>query len=147
VLLANGRQPAINALQPVVDLAEVVAMIDWATGVTVAQPVLRYVIDLVQATRNDAALALGASPRASLALLWAARVLAASHGREDVYPDDVKALLHAVMSHRLILSPEAQLRGESVDKVLERVVARIKPPLVSASARRVDSHEAMAALG
>jgi MoxR-like ATPase len=147
VLLANGRQPAIDRLRPVVDLPEVVAMIEWASGVTVAQPVLRYVIDLVQATRKDAALALGASPRASLSLLWAARVLAASHAREDVYPDDVKALLHAVMSHRLILSPEAQLRGETVDKVLERVVARIKPPLVTASSRPIANHEAIAALG
>ncbi|HZS15728.1 MAG TPA: MoxR family ATPase [Candidatus Dormibacteraeota bacterium] len=148
VLLANGRQPAIDRLQPVVDLPEVVAMVEWASGVTVAQPVMRYVIDIVQATRNDAALALGASPRASLALLWAARVLAASQGREDVYPDDVKTLLHPVMSHRLVLSPEAQLRGETVDKVLERVVGRVKPPLVSSSSPRSAGHrEAFAALG
>jgi MoxR-like ATPase len=150
VLLANGRQPAIDRLQSVVDLPDVVAMIEWASGVTVAQPVLRYVIDLVQATRSDTALTLGASPRASLSLLWAARVLAASQGREDVYPDDVKALLHPVMSHRLILSPEAQLRGETVDKVLERVVGRVKPPLVSSPAiaqRVVRGTEALAALG
>jgi MoxR-like ATPase len=150
VLLANGRQPAIDRLQPVAELPEVVAMVEWASGVTVAQPVLRYVIDLVQATRRDAALALGASPRASLSLLWAARVLAASHGREDVYPDDVKALLHPVMSHRLVLSPEAQLRGETVDKVLERVVGRIKPPLVTSSSpatRPLPNPQAFAALG
>jgi MoxR-like ATPase len=146
VLLANGRQPAIDRLHAAVELPEVVAMIEWAAGVTVAQPVLRYVIDIVQATRNDPALALGASPRASLALLWAARVLAASQGREDVYPDDVKALLHAVMSHRLILNAEANLRGETVDKVLERVVGRVKPPLVTASHRGVSTTQAFAAL-
>ncbi len=133
VLLANGRQPAISALQPVVDLDTVRAMVEWASGVSVAPAVMRYIIDVVQATRVDPALSIGASPRASLALLWAARALAATQGREDVYPDDVKALLHPVMSHRVVLTAEAQLRGETVDSVLDRVLSRVKPPLASSS--------------
>ncbi|MHB8510309.1 MAG: hypothetical protein ACYDGR_16960, partial [Candidatus Dormibacteria bacterium] len=59
------------------------------------------------------------------------RVLAASDGREHVYPDDVRAVLAPVMRHRLVLNPDAILRGETVDAVLERMVGKIKPPMTS----------------
>ena len=78
-------------------------------------------------------MAMGGSPRASIALLRASRCLAASDGREHVYPDDVRAVLRAVMAHRLVLNPDAMLRGDTVDAVLERMTAAVKPPL---SARR-----------
>jgi MoxR-like ATPase len=71
---------------------------------------------------------MGASTRASLALLRAARALAASQGREDIVPDDVKALITPVLAHRLILSPEAVLRGETVEDVIARITARVKVP-------------------
>jgi MoxR-like ATPase len=135
VLRTNGRHHAIDTLTPVVEREEVLAMIEWASGVTVSDGVLRYITDLVQSTRKDPSLQLGAGPRASLALLWTSRVLAAVQGREDVYPDDVKSVLHAVMVHRLILSPEASLRGETEEKVMERALARVKAPLLS----RVDN--------
>ena len=141
VLRSNGRAPAINSLRPVINAADVVAMTEWAAGVTVSEPVLRYIVDLVAATRTDPALQMGASPRASLALLWASRVRAATEGREDVYPDDVKALLGAVLGHRVLLSPDASLRGESIEGVLERCLARVRPPLVS---RRAGSAAASA---
>ena len=131
VLRANGRAPAIDTLTPVIDRDEVLAMVEWASGVTVADSVLRYITELIQATRTDPALSVGASPRASLALLWTSRVLAATQGREDVYPDDVKSLLRSVLVHRVMLTPEAGLRGETVENVLERALARVKPPLVS----------------
>ncbi len=72
---------------------------------------------------------MGASPRASLALMRAARVLAASQGREDVIPDDVKALIKPVLAHRLILTPDAGLRDETIDNVVDRIVARVKIPV------------------
>jgi MoxR-like ATPase len=77
---------------------------------------------------------MGGSPRASIALLRASRVLAASDGREHVYPDDVRAVLGAVMAHRIILNPDAILRGDSVEAVIERITGSVKPPL---SARNV----------
>jgi MoxR-like ATPase len=126
ILEANSRQEAIIDLRPVVDIATVVEMMDWAAGVKVAQPVRLFMIDLCQATRTDASLAMGASTRASLSLLRAARVLAASQGREDVVPDDVKALARSVLGHRLILTPDAFLRGETVDNVVDRIIARTK---------------------
>src|SRR2546423_1499154 len=74
-------------------------------------------------------LGLGAGPRASIALLKASKVAAAADGRELVYPEDVKSLLRPVLGHRMMLTPDAVLRGETIDNVLERVVGRIKPPL------------------
>jgi MoxR-like ATPase len=87
-----------------------------------------YIIDLVQATRVDPSLAVGGSPRASLALMRAARVRAASQGRDDVLPDDVKSLGMAVLAHRVILTPDAMLREETAEQVTERVIQRVKVP-------------------
>ena len=86
------------------------------------------VVDLCQATRTDPALHMGASSRASQALMHAARVLAAAQGRDDVLPDDVKRLVGPVLHHRLLLTPDAQLREETVEGLLERIVARVKVP-------------------
>jgi MoxR-like ATPase len=72
---------------------------------------------------------MGASSRASIALVKAARVRAASQGRTVVLPDDVRAQLGAVNEHRLILTPDAQLRDETVNAVLERILTRIPVPL------------------
>ncbi|HXA29216.1 MAG TPA: MoxR family ATPase [Candidatus Angelobacter sp.] len=129
VLRANIADEAIADLRAVVDTGDVLQLVEWARGVTVSDPVMMYIIDLCQATRSDPSLLIGASTRASLALMRAARVVAASQGREDVYPDDVRGVLHPVFAHRLILTPDAQLRDETVGKVVERIAGRVKPPL------------------
>jgi len=128
VLDANAHHEAIEDLLPVIEPDGLVAMMGWATGVTVADAVRLYIVDLVAATRDDPSLQLGASTRASLALMRATRVLAASQGREDVLPDDVRALAQAVLGHRIILSPDAALRDETVEQVVERVLGRVKVP-------------------
>ena len=129
VLQANSSKEAILGLEPAMEIREVLELISWASDVSVSDEISLYIIDLVQATRTDASLQLGASARASLAFLRASRVLAASQGRDDVIPDDVRTLAVPVLAHRLILSPDAQLREETVEQVIERTVARIKPPL------------------
>ncbi len=93
-----------------------------------------YILEIVHATRDDNALSLGASPRASISLAKAARVMAAADGRLQVYPEDVKVLLRPVLAHRLMLTPDAILRGESVDDVLDRIINRVKTPLGVANA-------------
>lgn len=129
VLRANAREEAITALTPVIGIDDMVDMISWAKEVTVSEEILYYVIDLVQATRADPALQMGASSRASQALMRAARVMAASQGRDDVLPDDVKVLVTAVLAHRLVLTPDAQLRDETIDGVIDRILHRVKVPL------------------
>jgi MoxR-like ATPase len=138
VMFDNSVQLAIEKLGAVIDTEVVKQMIAYAATVNVSKEVAYYIVDLVDASRHDPALALGASPRASINLLRASRALAASDGREDVYPDDVRAVLRPIMSHRVILNPDAILRGENVDAVLERVVTKVKPPTTGGGARSKD---------
>ena len=128
ILAANSRREAIMDLEAVVDIETIVEMIEWAAEVNVSDAMQTYIIQLCHQTRTDASLTMGASTRASLALLRAARVLAASQGREDVIPDDVTRLVRSVLAHRLILTPDAFLRDETVDDVVNRIVARVKVP-------------------
>jgi MoxR-like ATPase len=77
---------------------------------------------------------MGASSRAALALMRASRVVAASQGRDDVLPDDVRLLVPAVLSHRLLLTPDALLRDETIEDVVARLLVQVKAPLGLAAA-------------
>jgi MoxR-like ATPase len=131
VMFDNSIQLSIEDLGPVIQPETVTRMIEFASTIDVSSEVGLYIVDLVHATRRDPAVAIGGSPRASIALLRASRVLAASDGREHVYPDDVRTVLRPVLAHRMILNPDAILRGESVDAVIERVTNAVKPPMVA----------------
>jgi MoxR-like ATPase len=128
VMFENAVQLAIEELGAVVSTDIIKQMIAYGATVNVSREVAFYIVDLVKASREDPALALGASPRASINLLRSSRVLAASDGRNDVYPDDVRSVLKPVLAHRVILNPDAILRGETVDAVIERLVTKVKPP-------------------
>ncbi|MFN2465084.1 MAG: AAA family ATPase [Candidatus Dormibacteria bacterium] len=128
VMFDNSVQLSIDKVKPVVDTKVINQMIDFASTVEVSPEVGYYVVDLVQASRKDPAAAMGGSPRAAISLLRASRVLAASDGRSHVYPDDVRAVLKAVLAHRIILHPDAILRGDSIDAVLEPLVGSVKAP-------------------
>jgi MoxR-like ATPase len=134
VIQGNVRELEVETLGPVVGIKDVQSMIDIAGDVEVPTAVEYYIVDITQATREEPSFLLGAGPRASIALARAARAHAASDGRTHVYPEDVKALLGPVLRHRLVLTPDAQLRGESVDDLLDRVVDRIAPPNIVRSA-------------
>jgi len=129
VLMSHRTGDAIDRIGAVVSLDELVAMMDWAQEVNVAEPVIRYMVDLCQATRSDPSLQMGASSRAALALMRASRVVAASQGRDDVVPDDVRLLVPAVLSHRLLLTPDALLRDETIEDVVARLLVQVKAPL------------------
>ena len=131
VLQTNKRKEVIDDLQSAIGLESILAMMDWVTGVSVSNALQLYIVDLCQQTRTDSSLAMGASTRAALALLRASCVLAASQGREDVLPDDIKVLVKPVLRHRLILTPDASLRDETVDNVIARIVDRVKLPVTS----------------
>jgi len=144
VMFDNSVRFSIEALeeQPgVVNTEDVKAMIQYATTVEVSDEVAFYIIDLVQQTRKDPSAAAGGSPRASIALLKAARVMAASDGRSHVYPDDVLAVLKPVLGHRVIVNPDATLRGETMDQLLERVTGAVKPPVSGRGRRGLRSGE------
>ena len=129
VLRGNSKGLEVTKIKPVCSIAEVLEMIELATEVEISEPVESYILDIVQATRKDPALLMAASPRATIALGRASKALAAADGRQEVYPEDVRALLNPVLNHRVILTPDAMLRGETIDDVLERCISRIKPPM------------------
>jgi MoxR-like ATPase len=96
--------------------------------VHLSEPVLEYVVRVVQATRAHPDSELGASPRATLALSRTARALAAVRGRAYVLPDDVKALAPAVLTHRVILSTATQLRGGGAEAVVAACLESVPVP-------------------
>lgn len=128
MLETHADHSTFDDLAPVVHADDIIQMVDIARQVYVADVVKEYLIDLAEASRNNAELLLGASPRATLYLQRAARSTAAIAGRDYVAPDDVKAVLEPVLNHRLILRPEAQMRGVSIDQVLDGLSRTIPVP-------------------
>jgi MoxR-like ATPase len=124
----------LSELQPVTNAEGVRQLIQTARGVYAAPSVKEYVVALVGATRSTPDLRLGASPRAALHLLQAAKASAAMAGRDHVLPDDVRDLVPAVLSHRLIASPEAVLARRSADDVLAGLLGHVPVPRSRASA-------------
>jgi MoxR-like ATPase len=128
MLDAHFASSALDHLGSVATEADVLAMIKLARQIHVA-PVLRsYLVDLAHATRLHPSVALGVSPRATLALMRTARTYAASIGREYVVPDDVKVLAGPVLNHRLALAPEAAMAGTTAEQILTEVVAAVPVP-------------------
>jgi MoxR-like ATPase len=129
ILDAAGRgQARVDDLQPVVSATDVAAAITSVTAVHVAPEVRDYILDLVAASRRHPDLVLGASPRGSLSLQRASRALAASFGRGYVIPDDVKRVFGAVLEHRLLLAPDAALRGVSTGDVVRALLGSVPVP-------------------
>jgi MoxR-like ATPase len=117
------REHPINTLQPVVDGARLPDFQKSVWEVHVDDTLQDYIIRLVSATRSHPDLALGASPRASLALFKAAQALAALRGRDHVLPDDIKYLLPVTLTHRLIVTSESELRGHTAAAILKDLLA------------------------
>jgi MoxR-like ATPase len=128
ILRTHGGADRMADLAPVTDAATVGEAIVAIRDVHLAEPVERYIVALCRATRAHPDVELGASPRASLALLRATRAAAAIAGRDYATPDDVKALAPHVLPHRLILRPEAELAGHDPHHVVADVVDGVPAP-------------------
>jgi len=128
MLDTHGDRSTFEDLRPVIHAEDVVRMAEIALHVHVADVVKGYIIDIAEATREEPDLLLGASPRASLFLQRAARTTAAVAGRDYVSPDDVKSILRPVLNHRLIMRPEAQMRGVTIDEILDGVTGTVPVP-------------------
>ena len=99
-----------------------------AQAVTVDERLVGYITALVRATRETPSLTLGASPRASVALLKLSQASALLEGRDFVVPDDVKALAPAVLRHRVVVAPELELEGVTPDAALKSLIERVDAP-------------------
>ncbi len=116
------------AIRPVTTASEIIACKETVAAVHVAPSIKEYVIDLVDATRDHPAVEHGASPRASINLLDAAKAHAAVRSRDYVIPDDLKALADRVLAHRLVLETDAGLRGTQPDEIVAEAVDGVEPP-------------------
>ena len=129
MLLLHGAHDPLAALEPILRPPELASLQAAAQQVQIADVVRRYIVALVRATRGVEEVELGASPRGTLALYRTAQAYAALQGRDYVLPDDVKHLAAPTLGHRLLLSPEARLRGRSVESVVRAVVERVPVPV------------------
>jgi MoxR-like ATPase len=122
----------IESLGQVVEKERIPELQGHVRRVQVVDSVRRYILEVVHATRVHPALALGASPRGSLALFRSAQALAVMRGRDFVIPDDVKHVAVPCLAHRLMLNPEDTLGGETSAAVIEELLRQIEVPLASA---------------
>jgi MoxR-like ATPase len=128
MLGSHTHSNPLDDLEPVTDAAEVAKLIGIVRQVHVSEAVQRYAVALTSATRRSEDLTLGASPRATLHLVRAAKARAAIKGRDYVLPDDVHELAQTVLAHRLLPSVEASMSGRSTSAVLEGIVASVPVP-------------------
>jgi MoxR-like ATPase len=122
ILLNLRREHPIGRVKSVAEAQELIALQPLVWDVYIDDTLQEYIIRLTNATRQHPDLALGASPRASLALFKTAQAWAALRGRDHVLPDDIKSLVAVTLAHRLIVRPEAELRGQTAQGVLKDIV-------------------------
>jgi MoxR-like ATPase len=132
MLADHAAANPLDAVRPVADTQEVARLIEVVRTIHVADAVRQYAVDLANATRTHPDLRLGASPRATLHLVRAAKAAAALDERDHVLPDDLQSLAPVVLAHRLILTADAQIAGRTSENVVADVVRRVPVP---ASAR------------
>ena len=128
ILAAQAERHPLDALAACVSLDEVLALRKHVRGVRVSDEVKRYAVDLVRRTRTAPGVQLGASPRASLALIGAAQALALFDGQTFVAPEHVQELAVPVIAHRLALDPQARFAGATTSATVEEIVKSVPVP-------------------
>ena len=127
--ILNRKTTSNNVdLQPVMNISEIEYMKIQAEKTFISDEIMNYILDIIDETRNSADFRLGASPRASIALVKASKAFAFVNGREFVTPDDVKSLAVNILSHRLILSPKGKAAYNTNEQAVEAILEKIKVP-------------------
>ncbi len=129
MLTEQTADPPLDALEPVASATDAIALADEAKAIFVDESLNRYVVALLRATRGDSRLYLGASPRAGIAILRVAKARALADGRTYLEPDDVKAVAVPVLSHRLILAPEARSTGLTGEQIVRETLDKTPVPV------------------
>ena len=128
MLAEQTTAPPLERLRAVADRDDVLGAIAAARAVYVEESVGRYVVEVLRHTRESASLALGASPRAGIALLRMAKARAVAAGRDYALPEDVQAVAGPVLAHRLILAPEARAGGVTAEDVVRGALRETPVP-------------------
>ena len=129
MLAEQTTDPPLESLEPVASAADLLGAIAEARAIFVEESLNRYVVAVLRHTRTTSRLALGASPRAGIALLRVAKARALADGRDYVLPDDVKAVAVPVLAHRVILSPEARSAGLTPGEIVQEAVEQTPVPV------------------
>jgi MoxR-like ATPase len=128
MLNSHASTNPLDDLEPVTDAAEIRKLVEIVSRVHVAEAVQRYAVAIATATRASSELLLGASPRATLHLVRAAKASAAMAGRDYVVPDDVQGLAVQVLAHRMLPTVEASMSGRTTEAALRQIVAGVAMP-------------------
>src|SRR5882724_8884153 len=129
MLTEQTADPPLDALEPVANAADAIALADEAKAIFVEESLNRYVVALLRATRGDSRLYLGASPRAGIAILRVAKARALADSRTYLEPDDIKAVALPVLAHRLILAPEARSTGLTGEQIVRETLDKTPVPV------------------
>ncbi len=119
---------AVAEVSPVLTAQQILHARQFAQHMHIEPNLVKYIAQIIQETRNNAMLFLGASPRASLAILNSAKAYAMINGRDFVNPEDIKFVAMPVLRHRIILSPEKEMEGTSADEVVKQIVDKVEVP-------------------
>lgn len=123
----KGVQPT-DGISSVLSAADIATFRNHAQHAHIEKKLIQYITAIIQETRNNSMLFLGASPRASLAILNSAKAFAVINGRDFVNPEDIKFVALPVLRHRLLLSPEKEMEGISTDEVVKQIIDKIEVP-------------------
>ncbi len=124
----NKHNPDIYKIKAVLNRERLEELKKTIASVVVKDDIVKYIAELVGATRANPSIYIGASPRASINLLKSAKTLAAINGRDFVIPEDVKEMVYPVLNHRVILSPEKEMEGQTIKEVLRNIVEKVTVP-------------------
>ncbi len=136
ILESQQLHHPLDSLQQVISAEDLQNMQEAVKKIIVKREIANYIVEIVTATRQHPNTYLGASPRGSLSLYRTSQVLAAMRGRTYATPDDVKLLVRAVLSHRIIVAPAARVRGVTPSSILDDVMAQVPAPDTPANFRR-----------
>lgn len=125
------KQNPLDSITPVIDIAEILDLQQQVKSVYIDNTLLNYVVEIINLTRKNENILLGASPRGSLALCKAAQALALMKGRDYVLPEDIKRMIIPTLSHRIILKQEAKLKKKNVIEILSSIINSVFVPLVN----------------
>ena len=118
----------LSDVNPVLTKEEMLQLRSYMNDVVIDESLLRYITQIVQQTRSSRAVYLGASPRASVAMLQASKAYALLQGRDFVTPEDIKAVTPSILQHRLVLTAEAEMEGYTAYKVAMKLIDKVEVP-------------------
>ena len=128
ILYSRKTSDPLDSVTPVCSATDIVTCIDTVKDIHIDPAIYKYIVEIVSATRNHPFVSLGASPRASLALMRAAQSCAFMDGRDYITPEDIAQMAIYVLPHRIHLTQEARVKHITVENVITEIMKAIKPP-------------------